>query len=57
MTGDGMPEFFEAVDRCRAEYDAEYKPFLTARKKVTTSQIHHCPCSNMEGSIIRLPVH
>lgn len=33
MTGDGMAEFFEAVERCRAEYDAEYKPFLTARKQ------------------------
>jgi putative protein kinase ArgK-like GTPase of G3E family len=28
LTGDGMSEFFEAVDAARAEYEAEYKPEL-----------------------------
>lgn len=28
MTGDGMTEFFEAVEEARKEYDTDYKPEL-----------------------------
>ncbi len=38
-TGEGISGFFEAVDRCRAEYDREYKPFLTQRQQVRTTQV------------------
>ena len=34
VTGEGISEFFQAVDHCRAEYDREYKPFLTERQLV-----------------------
>ena len=34
VTGEGMPEFFDAVDKCRAEYYREYKPLLDAKQKV-----------------------
>mmetsp|Transcript_12809 Transcript_12809/g.38676 ORF Transcript_12809/g.38676 Transcript_12809/m.38676 type:complete len:349 (-) Transcript_12809:2345-3391(-) len=33
VTGEGISEFFQAVDHCREEYDREYKPFLTQRQQ------------------------
>lgn len=33
MTGEGMPEFFEAVDECRKEYYSDYKPELDRLRK------------------------
>jgi hypothetical protein len=32
VTGEGMDGFFEAAERCRAEYEAEYAPELARRK-------------------------
>jgi hypothetical protein len=34
VSGEGMPELFAAVDRCRAEFDKEYLPILRARQQV-----------------------
>lgn len=34
VTGAGMDELFEAVDRCKAEYEKTYKPELERRRKV-----------------------
>jgi hypothetical protein len=33
-TGEGMDEFFTAVQACADEYDSTYKPELDKRKKV-----------------------
>ena len=33
VTGEGMEEFFEAVENCRKEYETEYLPELEKRKK------------------------
>ncbi|TIA73621.1 hypothetical protein E3P92_01576 [Wallemia ichthyophaga] len=33
MTGDGMPEFFDAVDKCRGDYYSDYKPELDRLRK------------------------
>lgn len=33
MTGEGIDDFLEAVEKCRAEYDSEYLPELERRKK------------------------
>ena len=33
MTGEGINDFLEAVEKCRTEYDSEYLPQLEKRKK------------------------
>ena len=44
LTGEGMDELFEAAERCRAEYNADFKPDLDRRRKVCSAFQHSC-CS------------
>jgi len=39
VTGDGIPEFFEAVEKSREEYETEYRPELDRLTKERESQL------------------
>ncbi len=46
-TGEGMDEFFQKVQTCRAEYEQQYLPELQRRQQVrmTVLQLHFIPCT------------
>lgn len=41
LTGEGIDDLFEAAQRCRADYMADYKPDLDRRRAVCPVAIHH----------------
>jgi len=56
VTGEGMPELFAAVDKCRAEYDREYLPTLQAKQQVPPRRRHPCTGVLDSGDRLVIPV-
>ena len=40
-TGEGMDEFFQKVQTCRAEYEQQYLPELQRRQQVRITLLYH----------------